>query len=123
MELEKQLRVLKKLWQLFSLTIGWIFLESFVICIAFAWGKWRGMILFPDYAQQIYGGTVCEILGEKLVKCLQSLVKLPVSPKQKSFWKKYHAPSLAIWEQGQLRGITQTHTESFSQNDVTTFGY
>ena len=51
------------------------------------------------------------------------LAKLLVSPNQKSFWKKYHAPSLAVWIQGQLRGIRQTHTESFSQNIVTTFGH
>ncbi len=81
------------------------------------------MILFLDCAWQIYIGTVCEILGEKLVKCTQGLAKLPVFPNQKSFWKKYHAPSLAIWGQVQLRGITQSHTELFSQNVVTTFGY
>ncbi len=58
-----------------------------------------------------------------MVKCLQSLAKPTVSPNQKYFWKKYHAPSLAILRQGQLRGITQTHTESLSQNVVTTFGW
>ncbi len=53
---------------------------------------------------------------------LQSLAKLPVSPKQKSFWKKYHAPSLcsyfSIWGRDQLRGIRQTHTESFKFQSI-----
>ncbi len=50
------------------------------------------MILLPDCAWQIYVRTVCEIWGEKLVKCLQSLAKLPISPNQNYFWKKESSP-------------------------------
>ncbi len=63
------------------------------------------------------------IIGRKLVKSLNCVAKIAVSPNQKSFWKKYHAPLIYMQGQDQHRSIRHIYTKSFSQNLVTTFGY
>ncbi len=54
-------------------------------------GQW-GMILFPDCARQIYVGTVCEILGEKLVQILAESGKAPSLSKSKIILNKRVMP-------------------------------
>ncbi len=48
-------------------------------------GLLMGRDTFFQIVSSIYIGTICGMLGKKLVNCLKGQASLPVSPKQKSF--------------------------------------
>ncbi len=114
-ELQKQLRVLKRLWQLSSLTTGYFFLESFVM-LSFCLGLLMGHDTFSSLCLVNFHQKHLWNVMLKTVKLLDVSLNAPSVSKTKIFLEKVSCPISRYLCYGTLCYRTDLHWTVFPEH-------